>query len=781
EYDAAVDFLKQANKLANEAGDKPLSASTSGHLGLIEYERGNYLQALNFFERGLQIAREIGAKEKIASALNNIGVVRESLGDDDQALRYHVESLKLRREINDNEGIAFTLITIGEVRASQKHYREALGYCERSLRISERIGRKDEVADTLNLIGRLKRDQGAYAIALDYFAKSLKIDEQIGAKKAVCGDLADIADTYNSIGDFKKAAAAESRSISVAKEIGSPEILALGLTAAANSDLALGNLNQARQEFAEAIDTIEDIRGRAAGSAQDRQRFLETRIAPYYGMVDLMVEQKDFTGAFDFAERAKARTLMDVLKTGSAIAPVTLTTAEIGRERKLSSELDSSNVAILREEADRSPDTARFVQVKQRLQEARLAFESFQTDLYAAHPQLQIQTASLRPIALSDCAGLLHDERTALLEFATSEKATYLFVLTADRNGQQTPDLRVYTISAKENDLAARCDHFRRLLADRSLDYAGAATDLFGLLLGPAKSQLSGKTDLIIIPDGPLWNLPFQALQSSPGHFLVEDFALSYAPSLTALRTMSESKSNEAKDPSHSEALLAFGNPAISIGPATRTNQPDREGEFCPLPQAEVQIRELAGIYGEHAVVYTGAQATEERFKAEAPNFRILHIASHSFVDNVNPMYSQILLARVPDGGEDGLLEAWEIMRLRLHADLVVLSSCDSARGRVRRGEGMVGLAWAFFAAGCPSMVASHWSVEDESTARLMVQFHLKLRNGLSTAEALRQAQLDMLKDKRYAHPFYWAGFALIGKRDISNQVRTNWVAGHAP
>jgi CHAT domain-containing protein len=149
--------------------------------------------------------------------------------------------------------------------------------------------------------------------------------------------------------------------------------------------------------------------------------------------------------------------------------------------------------------------------------------------------------------------------------------------------------------------------------------------------------------------------------------------------------------------------------------------------------------------------------------KADAGNFRILHIAGHGIVNNINPMYSQIVLARADSSDDDGILEAWEIMNLNLKANLAVLSACDTARGRVRSGEGIIGLSWAFFVAGCPATVVSQWSVDAESTTDLMVEFHRNLRAGKNKVAALRQAELKLLKSRNYSHPFYWAPFIVMG------------------
>src|SRR5262249_1429904 len=162
--------------------------------------------------------------------------------------------------------------------------------------------------------------------------------------------------------------------------------------------------------------------------------------------------------------------------------------------------------------------------------------------------------------------------------------------------------------------------------------------------------------------------------------------------------------------------------------------------------------------------IYIGAEAREERAKSESGSYRILHLATHGVLNNSSPMYSYLLLSQAEDDvNEDGILEAWEIMKLDLKADLAVLSACETARGRVRSGEGIIGLSWAFFVAGCPSTVVSQWSVDAESTTELLVRFHRNLLAPKNKAAALRQAELRLLRSRDYSHPFYWAPFVVMG------------------
>ncbi|MFP5262213.1 MAG: CHAT domain-containing protein [Blastocatellia bacterium] len=194
--------------------------------------------------------------------------------------------------------------------------------------------------------------------------------------------------------------------------------------------------------------------------------------------------------------------------------------------------------------------------------------------------------------------------------------------------------------------------------------------------------------------------------------------------------------------------------------------------KLLPLPRTERMVNTLSRLYGpDRSKIYVRADAREDTAKKEAGSCHILQFATHGILDNTNPMYSRLVMSQSGLGEhEDGMLEAWEVMKLDLNADMVILSACDTARGRVAGGEGMIGLAWAFFVAGCPTTVVSQWSVEVNSTAELMVEFHKVLKpgieargNGMSKAAALRMAILKLMKRPGYGHPFYWAPFVVIG------------------
>jgi CHAT domain-containing protein len=297
------------------------------------------------------------------------------------------------------------------------------------------------------------------------------------------------------------------------------------------------------------------------------------------------------------------------------------------------------------------------------------------------------------------------------------------------------------------------------------------ARQLYDILLKPAERQLRGKTTLCIVPDGVLWEMPFQALQPRDAVYLLQDHAVFYAPSLSVFREMVGPLGQKSHRASESRSLLAFGNPALSERTIKSAAAIRRDATLTPLPNTEKEVKFIAQLYGSaRSQVFIGSEAREDRVKQEAGNFRILHFATHGMLDDGSPLYSRLLLSQLDDvASEDGLLEAREIMEMDLKADLAILSACQTGRGRIGAGEGVIGMSWAFFVAGCPTTVVSQWRVDSSSTTELMMEFHRRLTShrrgaaGVSKAQALRMAALSLLRKKKYNHPFYWAGFIVVG------------------
>jgi CHAT domain-containing protein/tetratricopeptide (TPR) repeat protein len=765
---SALEFYQKSLALNDALNNNRGIASNLYNIGNIYYDLSNYVRALEYYHKSITLADAIKDQVSLSATLNGVGNIYLSQGDYEQALKYFREGLALSENVRNKELTAVIIDNIGYVLDAQGDYAQALDYLQKSLALRQSMGGQVGAARTLKNIGYVFYHQADYAQALGYFQKSLTLREAAGDKNGISVSLSSIGKVHHKQGRHELAVDYAERSAALARQIGETEVLWRARLTSGAAYLALKDPGRAREAFEEAISTVETLRADVAGGEGELQSFFASKVPPYHAMVDLLISQGRPDEALTFAERAKSRVLLDVLQSGRVNVTKAMTAQEQEQERKLNVDLVALNNQISRETALPQPDQARLTELKAQLQIARLDFEAFQTNLYAIHPELRAQRGEAQPFRLEETAALLPNATSALLEYVVTDDKTYLFAITKAA-GKTKTDIRVYTLPVKRDELTRQTEDFRRQLAGRDLGFRGAAAKLYDLLLKPAQAQLRGKTSLIIVPDDKLWDLPFQALLAAPNRFMIENASIAYAPSLTVLREMMNRRRNQ-RGGSGSGTLLALGNPALGKETIELAALTLRDEKLDPLPEAEKEVKALGQLYGNaHSKVYIGADAREDRLKAEAAQARVLHLATHGVLNNASPMYSHLVLAQ-GDKNEDGLVEAWELMRLDLKADLAVLSACETARGRFGAGEGMIGLTWAMFIAGVPSTMVSQWKVESASTRDLMLAFHRRLQAPRASAklkptkaEALRQATLKVMKNPETSHPFYWAGFVLVG------------------
>jgi CHAT domain-containing protein len=765
-YPLALEYYQKSLTLSEKLGNKLLTADTLSKIGSANYLQGNYGVALTYYHKSLVLREALSDKAGMVTTLTGIGNVHFMQRSTGLALEYLQRSLALGQEVGNRRPIAHILISIGLVYLDRGDYRLALEHFHKSLKLSEELGERLLVSYGLFQIGFGNQVQGNYQVALEYYRKSLALKEALNERRGIAETLNNIAAVQYEQGNYRSALETAAHAVAIAREIGFRETLWEAPTTSGRAHLMLGQPEKSRHAFEEAIAAIEDFRTQVGGGEQQLQQFFENKISPYHAMVELLTAQNNQREALVYAERAKSRVLLDVLQASSKSVTKDMTAEEQQEEQRLRTELVSVNSAVSRERQRPQFDQTRLAGLNARLEKARFDYEAFQTTLYAAHPQLRVQRGEAKTLTLEDARGMLTDQ-DALLEYVVTDKKTYLFILTTEAGAtSQTPKLKSYTLPITRHDLTEQVTAFRQQLARRDLTFRAAANKLHELLMSAVRAELQGKRTVVIVPDGVLWKLPFQALTDTNGHYVIEDYAISYAPSLTVLREMTRLR--KQKQAANAEVnLLAIGNPQLTNGTAERVSLVHRDEKLEPLPEAEKEVTLLGQLYGPRSAIYIGPDAREDRFKQEAGRFNVLHLATHGVLNDTSPMYSQIVLAQ-SDTGEDGLLEAWEIMKLHLNADLVVLSACESGLGRVGVGEGMIGLTWAFFVAGSPASVVSQWKVESSSTAQLMVEFHRNLQAKtpklkLSKAKALQKAALTVLGNKNFRHPFYWAGFILVG------------------
>ena len=723
--------------------------------GKVFPEMGDYQHALFYLNKALEVAKAHSDADTTGNFLNSLGFLYMEQEDYAQAGAQFDQSLKIYRLVKNQREEARVLLNLGVIEQRQAHYDEALPHFMLSLQAAKATQLIDVQIAAGEGMGVVLTAKKNFADALESFNQSLTIAKNINDKTRQAELLWRTAQTYYEMENYTQSAALAQSAMNLARASHLPKLTYLATTTLGQSYAAQKKIDLATQTLKEAEEQVEKMRDQVAGSEVESQFFLENKVAVYHALVDLLIKQNKPHDALFYAERAKGRVLLDALSSSKCDFAKVLTPTEKAESQRLNRKISEINDRA--RIADPVNSFSRDSLYRQ-LDTARLEYQSFQDALYVTHPDLRLRTGRTTPLTNTDINQLTLNKDCAYMEYVVSKEQIYVFVLTS-KSATDGPELKAYPLSVKPPELAQKVNQFHQRLADRHPDFASLARELYTALIEPVSQQLRGIDTICIIPDGFLWNLPFQALMNSSDYYLLEDHALYYAPSLSVLREMTKEKVTKEK---REASLIAFGNPVIG-------KDEQRNDELCPLPEAETEVISIAKTSGPGSKVFIGREASEKTFRALAPTYSTIHLATHGVLDNRQPLYSHLLLAKTEgDPENDGLLEAREIMNMNLHADLAVLSACETANGRISPGEGVIGMSWAFFVAGTRSMLVSQWKVNSASTSKLMVNFYQTLEANQShfkrsNARALREAALKSMRDQRYQHPFYWAAFVLVG------------------
>ncbi len=765
-YDEALEHFQKNISVQKSHHDELGLATSLRGAGNVYRSRGDFGRALENYQQSLLIAEQI--KAPIGTTLGSIGLVRYLQGENAQALEYYLKALAEFEQADNKIDKARVLSLIGNVYYAQGNYESALESYRRALVVRETMDDKAGTADLLSGIGTVHLRLKAYAEALDSYKQALTLFDEAKHRTGAANTLSKIADTHLQQSDYTQALDFAERGSSLAKQIQSNEILWYARMLSGKAQRGLDRPAPALQSFVEAITIVESLRARPASSESGVDR---SGVLPYLAAVDLLVEQNRVVEAFDFAERAKTQSLIELLRRGNSQSVKGMSTVELAEERKLSASVVSLELQLDRETLSRTSDENRRGVMRERVNQARTAYANFRNRIYVAHPSLKIERGELALLKPEQLRAILNDGRLALLEYVVSENNVYLFVLTADaanrrrgsnrnRAGALTA-LKAYPLSISRNALAQRVATFHQLLSNRDEAFAPLARELYDSLMKPAEEQLAGKTKFVIVPDGILWRLPFEALQPAGNRYLLDQAEVSFAPSISALREIlarrRQANRTDAID------LVAFANPQLSDDLLRRVELTYKNEKIQPSLEAEDEVRRLRTVYGDaQSRSFTGLDASEERAKSEAVRAGIMHFATPALLDDNSPMYTFIALSS-GNNANDGGLQTREIMNLQTPARLVVMSGSRFRTDGVATGGAALGLAWSWFVAGSPSAVFSRWEVKSPANAHLMPEFHSKLRARNSRAGALQQSALGLRRLTDYQHPHYWAAFSLVG------------------
>lgn len=559
-----------------------------------------------------------------------------------------------------------------------------------------------------------------------------------------------------------------------------------------------GDLELALRCFGQALDALAATEDASDGVVERSSRHRAWHHDLYREMLEVLVRLGRSEEAFNVLERSRARDFLAMLagrpRTQAEI-PSDLTRAR----RSLATRYDhvQQMLAALVSRQDAAARRTMLLESQQRLLQERQGLDA---QIRAAIPASAEHTA-LPPLTLAAARQAL-DPGTVMLSYSVGRERSQLFMVSRQHG------LRVATLPVGAEALRDEITVFRQRLREPSRRLRRGprrlATALYGVLVAPAADLIAAHDRILFIPDGPLHLLPFGALGHDIGcdgggcedeadgwQYLAEWKPFHLALSATVYKALKDNRPMRDRAPTAAPfSIAAFADPDLPIrsssassavaGDTHLRSTAEKGSPGARLPYSRSEVEQILHLFPNSAVAFVGAEATEERVKALAADSRILHFATHGMIDGRVPLDSALALAVPrPDntGGENGLLQAWEIHeRLQLDADLVVLSACSSGLGAERRGEGLIGLTRAFHYAGARSVAASLWNINDRSTAELMVRFYRHLKSGKPKDEALRAAQIELIRapipsrgvDGRPIEldarsPYHWAAFQIFG------------------
>jgi CHAT domain-containing protein len=521
------------------------------------------------------------------------------------------------------------------------------------------------------------------------------------------------------------------------------------------------NLSEAANSYyTSAINLIDDISRPLFKSNDVQISYISTKQDIYSSYAEFLLKKKDYIGAFNLIDKSRSRNLMQNL-TNLKLQSLIKDESTLNRLYEYNWMIHSG------------------IYSKKQVDSINIQFNIFKKDLVAGNGQLSEFLDNRSTTTISDIQNKLHVGENILSIYSTIDN-TYLFLI--NRNGLKTFNTGIP--KNQVNKLLSSISPYYGRESNSSISFynqdlfsfnSSGSYEFYNKLLKEALNKIPKQEKIIIIPSTELIVLPFDFLvvgfdketssySYADKHFLIYDYDFSYSTSASAF--IAERVNHLA----NSNKSLIVGDPAIDghlNGFAERRGLLDdkpglpRNIALLPLKYSKEEVSEIGSIIKADKIL-TDKDATESNFKRDAEFRSIIHLSTHSFLYNKQPV---IFFSNVSDSENDGILEASEIVQLKLNSDLVVLSSCNSGLGRIDESEGIIGMSKAFFEAGAKSIVVSLWEVNDKYTSRLMTLFYKKLSNGLDKSEALRQAKIEFIKEYS-PNPYYWGAFVLSG--DIS-------------
>ncbi len=814
----ALEFYEKALAVRRDLNDERLQAFTLANMSIVLKSLGFYERAIEANEFCYRIFAQIGQKNGVAACLNNLGNLSNDLNDNEKALEYYEKSLAINREIKARNSEAVTLTNIANIALQEGKTQNALKLFTESLQIFREQKNRRYESRNLMKIGETHLKIGEIQKSLECFNQALPIFREIEDRSWESATLFLIGEAHRKNKDFQTAKTFILNGLEIKRELQESSDETQSLLALAKIERDLNNLGEAQKRIEEAIGILENIRSNISHQTR-RTSYFSAKQEFYEFHINLLVERhtkepkKGFDAlAFEASERARARNLLESLGESRFDIRAGVSDEILKKEKILRQTINAKDSQRLNALSAKQKEKA--AEFEKELNKLLREYSDIQGKIRAESPRFAALTQP-EILSLGRVQTEVLDEESVLLEYSLGEERSFLFV--ADKSSleiielptraeiEQTARQFVENIKAYSGEnLRETPQQRQQRLKNADANWKRERETLSRILLGAVGEKLENKR-LLIVASGVLQYIPFAALQvpssklQAPGEenqanksqrpntedrFLIETNEIVSLPSASVLAVLRSNRRNAGNLPT-SMAILAdpvFTTDDVRLKTAARqkTEKPlDSTVSTISLPRSlrsgfsrlrfsRREAEEIAKLVPDNkkfiALDFSAnlSAINENNFKTA----RYIHFATHGIINSDLPEISGIVLSLVDENGriQDGFLRLHDIYNLSLTADLVVLSACESALGKEIRGEGIIGLTRGFMYAGAPSVAASLWKVDDRATSDLMQKFYQKmLRENLSPAESLRAAQISMIKDENFNHPFFWAAFNLQG------------------
>lgn len=802
-------------RLAREVGDVSTQANALGNLGNIALYSGDFPRARKCFQDALALAREMGEARSVALWIGNLGVVNRSLGNHREARRQFEANLEGMRRVGDRMGEVSALANLGLVLAEMGSFDEARPLFEQSLSLAKEQGNPSAQAKALGHLAFLDVKLGRFGPARQYLEQKRALAKEIGDFILEAETLGRLAQVLIELDQFSEGQSLARESLALHTRMGAGNESLEALEALAVASFALGEIDAAAETLDKAEEALDSLSSRNLDpSEMSGLRSAYTALG--FVAQDLAASRRDavlddpealrsaLTQGLEAAGRWKGRALLEGIaehRSGARSAEA----IALRQERREALSARSSLLERAYELTQSQGSVDQIDSLRQQARELLTQAESLADRLEKVSPQDAALDAPTG--ASAEVLRALLDADSLLIEYVAGLESLRAYVLTQERF--ELVDL------GDRREIALQVESFVSGISnlDSLADVASVATSgraLFDRLLTPLLAdEADGDRSLIVVPSAELSALPFEALVASTPEspesfeeleFVLDRFEVTYSPSSPVLLELNRADPASVNGPilvladpvypselkgagSESASRLSAMTVSLNRLPGTRLEALDISSVLSKDSEALEGLEDQRSAYRrrDRFELALGDQANRERLEGDLRRYTAIHLACHGFVDSENPDGTGIALS--PGENDDGFFTIGDALELDLDCALVVLSACQTARGRLRGGEGVESLARAFLYSGSRGVIASLWPVDDQAASRTMADFYVRwLGEGAQPPEALRLAKRSLRlgeaepgtlrgvkrrsgskKIVDAGHPFYWAPFIHIG------------------